>query len=108
MKTIAIVVVALFLFVGIAIAVNEATSRGIYTTPIVPLTNWLNGNDQFYHGHDYKMHEREMQLGLGLDVELYKLSKSTSVGTEYKYDFNNQEHSVYGVVSISLPEMFGY
>lgn len=44
--------------------------------------------------------------GAGLDVIVWESkSKNVAVETEYKYDVNNQDHSIYGIVKVNLWEM---
>ncbi len=106
MKAIAIAItIALLLASGMAIA--EDTGRGEYTTPIPPITNWLNTNNQFYHRHAYEQFELDTALGLGADIALYDFKEVPilgidSINCEYKYDFGNEVHSVFLVGHFSL------
>ena len=41
--------------------------------------------------------EREDEAGIGVDVLVYE-TKDVDLVAEYKYDFNNEGHSIYGVL----------
>ena len=75
-----------------------ATSRGVYTTPYPCLTDWLNNNEDFYHTHNiYLPTRREVSVGPGWDFILFESQSSLleRVTAETKYDFQNDEGSVY-------------
>ena len=83
------------------------TSRGVYVTPVNFVTNYLNNNDVLYHKHQYD--KRESPFGVGLDAKVWDFQKMKNtvqgldaIGVEYRYDDNNNEHSVYFVGSVDL------
>ncbi len=106
MRKAALLVVALAMVASIAMA--GETSRGEYVTPITPLTEYLNSNDDIYHSHGYSKYEPKTELGIGADVTVYEFgggmldSGFESVVVEGKWDINNKEGGVYGVVKYNL------
>ena len=106
MKVLVLLVSALLLVSAVSFA--EDTSRGVYTTPIPAFTQWLNTNDDIYHSHAYDKYTPKNAYGLGLDVNLWNVNMGIidKVGTQYKYDFNNEVHSVYVVGSIDLTKLY--
>jgi len=98
-----VVLLVATLICGFAFA--EQTGRGVYTTPIDPLTNWLNNNNDFYHSHGYDLPDpRVNPMGLGIDLTVYefegKLNENglDSIEIQNKWDMRNSEYSLYGVV----------
>jgi len=95
-----------------SIALAETTTRGIYTTPISPLTKWLNENDKFHHNHGYDKYERETPIGLGVDLTLWNFTGAVNdwgfdnVELQNKWDINNSEYSMFGVVQVDVPRLF--
>ena len=105
-----LVFMAIMLVATVCLA--DQTSRGNYTTPITPLTSWLNNNNSFLHDHSYTDNQFDLDnsLGLGADIKVYDFKEIPnarafaldSIDVEYKYDFNNEVHSVYGVLNLDL------
>jgi hypothetical protein len=119
MKVIGLILVlalSLILSVGVLGALAETTDRGNYTTPIPPLTDWLNTNPDFHHNHGYIDNDsyqdryseyeplRKNPLGLGLDLVVWEfdgLPKNCGVDAieiQNKWDMANREYSGYAVV----------
>lgn len=97
----------------------NTTGRGVYTTPYAGLTTFLNENDCFYHSHEYTDEKGiDNPYGIGLDIKVFdfkKLNKEKdnkilgfldSINIENKYDFNNENYSVFAVLSIDLTSLF--
>ncbi|KKL63859.1 hypothetical protein LCGC14_2170920 [marine sediment metagenome] len=111
MKKCLSVLVILVLFCSISLVASagtETTGRGIYKTPIAPLTTWLNTNDDFLHGHNYEQYQPRFELGLMGDVIFYReeiLSIPYALGVQSHYDFNNANWGAYGKVSVDLSSM---
>ena len=109
MKKLIVIAVLMVFAMSAVVAFADTTSRGSYTTPIAPLTNWLNSNDDFYHGHEYtdNQYEKGVEVGLGLDVTVYEFDGvaqewgADSIEIQQKYDINNGEYAVYGVVQVN-------
>ena len=103
--------IAMLLVCGVVFA--ETTSRGNYTTPVPPLTNWLNNNDCIYHDHDYELcpdrysefeKKRGNPLGIGLDLTVYEFDGMLNkygldtVEVQNKWDMKNNDYSGYIVI----------
>lgn len=88
-----VVVIVLMCMLVSVIALASETGRGIYTTPIAPLTEVLNTNEYFYHGHGYDQTSKyKAPLGGILDLWLWKedvFTIPTKIGTSGQYDANN-------------------
>lgn len=72
----------------------------------------FNGVRDYVAGHDHEVEEREVELGAGLDVIVYQSDISNlfpeEVTVEGRYDFNNEEGSVYLVAKYNLfSRLFG-
>lgn len=104
-----ITLVMLFVFaMSLMVFAYDQTERGNYTTPIDPLTVWLNSNDKFLHVHEYKQYEPKIELGIMAEITLYEtalLGIPTALGVESQYDFNNDNWGFYGKVSMNLSPM---
>ena len=106
---VAVLAVTFVLCGGLAMAEDKTegtTGRGVYTTPISPITQWLNENEEVYHSHKYD--KLDDIYGYGADIKLIDFKKLIdqpildSLEAQYRYDMKNEIHSVYGVVQIDL------
>lgn len=104
MKILSLVLVALFMFGGLAMAdvlsdpPEGATGETTWqTTGGAGVNNWLNNNAR----HEHAIPARENALGLGLDVD-YVFTDTYSAAVEYRYDFQNEEHATYLVGKVRL------
>ena len=115
MRYLIIAIAIVLMFTGVALA--EETGRGDYTTPIPPLTDWLNDNPDFYHSHSYmdryneEAEEYKDPLGIGINAKVWDFKKQDmsvldSIGIEGKYDINNSEFSCFAVLAIDLTELY--
>jgi len=94
----------------------EQTGRGVYTTPIPPITDWLNDNDCIYHVHDFYVDKLENPYGIGVDVKVLDFGKTNinapmkkflqSVNVESRYDMNNDMYSVYVVLDVDVTSLW--
>ena len=113
-----IVLLLAVMLVACSVAVAETTSDGnYYTNPTADY--WLN--KCIPHNHQYvdtdTIYEPKTQLGIGVDVTVYEFEGSPyswgleSIEVQNKYDFNNTEYSMYGVVQVNawrpLKKLFG-
>ena len=104
MKYLALILVAFFMFGGLAIAddilsdpPSGSTEGTQWQTPSSSLNNWLDKYAQHSHG----IPARENPMGLGLDID-YVFTDTYSTALEYRYDFENEEHATYLVGKITL------
>jgi len=112
----ALVIMLMYGFVSLANVSSvyaEDTSRGNYTTPIEPATDWLNNNGDFFHNHSYdrnsQAEEYKDPLGVGLDVKVFDFGETTpfsSVVVEGRRDFNNDEWSAFAVLQLDLTRLY--
>ena len=102
-------VIALIMVLALGtLAFAETTGRGDYTTPISPLTTWLDDNPDFYHNHPYNQYDPRMELGIMGDVILWEDAFANvpyTLGVQSQYDFNNQNWGFYSKVSVNLSPM---
>ena len=120
-RVLILTMIILLTLIGVVCAENIETSRGNYKTSYQPLTNFLNNNNCFLHSHMVDIPTYDNPFGFGADVKIYEfpfeqekginafkkpLGFLDSFNTEYRYDSNNQSHSVFFVLSVDISNLF--
>jgi len=107
-KKIALMLLMAVVLCGTAYA--DQTNGTDWNTPSDPLNSFLNANAQHNHGYNAP-DELKTPLGLGIDAKVWEFDSCVqawgidSVNVEYKWDMNNQGHSVYGVTHVNLHQL---
>lgn len=72
------------------------------------LNEYLDESGALDHNHSLDLTDRENPTGVGVDVIVYENEESAfeKVTIESKYDFNNNEGSVFAVCTFNLFKMF--
>lgn len=109
MKTLIITLLVMGLFV-VPVMANE-TEGADYSSPnghVNWLADVLNEQDCIDHTHQYDVPERDNPMGAGLDLIVYENRDSSfqAVTIEGKYDFKNEEASVFAVATVNLWKFF--
>lgn len=108
MNKILVILVAICLLC-FSVALAADTGPAVYSSPSGKLDqqfiDFLNTQDCITHTHQFEC-ERENPLGVGLDIVVWESSKAAPVikalEIQEKYDFQNKENSVYGVLKVNL------
>ena len=102
------IAIAILLISGV-MAMAETTTGANWNEDL----GWANDLRDYVAGHDhgytdrYNDYERNNPIGLGLDVIVYEFDGVfqqyglDTVEVQQKFDFNNTEYSVYGVVKVN-------
>lgn len=112
MKITIIAIVALIACLIASPVLAEGTSGATWTAGHPGVQNWLNTND-IDHDHQYEvdndLEEYKDPLGVGVDVKIWDFGYDTiaeGVEVQTKYDFNNDEASVFAVLQLDLTRLW--
>lgn len=108
-STLIFILLVLILFaVPVVFAEDVETSRGLYTTPYAPLTDWLNNNEPFKHVHQSSLPEKGIDKVVGVNAKVVDFKKIwdqtvlDSLKTEYRFSIRDKSHTVGAFIELDL------
>lgn len=117
MKRFLLAALMVVLFSAPAIADMAKSERGEYRGMSDGFNSFMNDNEYFYHVHNHKLGIDD-PYGLGLDMKIFDLKGLVddsnklfsgfldSINYEYRYDFNNDNHTNYLVLKVDISNIF--
>ena len=82
---------------------------GLCVAPVTAFADYYE-QESDDHSHDVRHPERRNPLGVGADVILHEGSEGellNKVHGEYRWDWQNDEHSVFAIVTTKLEDVWG-
>ena len=100
----------IIMFALVAFAFAEETGGQHFYSPNGEVNqefvDYLNNQECLNHSHQYDKEDRDNPMGVGSDITVWQNeTKNIGVEVQEKYDFANEENSVYAVVKVNLWDM---